>query len=86
MSIYAYIPFISEIKTEFADRQIWFYKLNREFLKIADYFVKHSENLFCVICERNHKTNSGLRNCLFYHRNLTIDHFIDHKLIRASSE
>jgi len=83
--IRAYIPFISEIKAEFADRQIWSYHLNRKFLKVVDYFVRYADNLLCVICERNHQSESGLRNCLFYHRNQTIDYFIDHKLIRASS-
>ena len=81
--IRAYIPFTDEIRFEIASRKQWFNKLNREFLKVVDYFVRLSENLLCEICQRNHKNESGLRNCLFYHRNDTLDFFIDHKLKRA---
>jgi len=81
-----YVPFTDEIEVEYADRQIWFYKLNREFLKIVDYFVKWSDNLFCSICDRNHTSVSGLRNCLFYHRTQTINHFIDYELVEASEK
>ena len=81
-----YIPFIDEIRSEFADRQIWFYKINREFQKVVDYFVRWSDNLFCIICQREHSTENALRNCLWFHKSSTVNHFIDHELIEASSQ
>ena len=81
-----YIPFIDEIRTEFADRQIWQYKLFRELQKVIDYFEKWSDNLFCIICQREHSSAKALRNCLWYHKYLTVNYFIDHELVEASSQ
>jgi len=82
----AYIPFIDEIRIELADRQIWQFKLFREFQKVVDYFVKWSENLCCMICQREHSTENALRNCLWFHKYLTVNYFIDHELVEASSQ
>jgi len=79
-----YIPFIDEIKSEFADRQVWLYRIYREFNKVVDYFVKWSDNLFCIICHREHTTENALRNCLWYHKQLTANYFIDHELVEAN--
>ncbi len=76
-----YVPFTEDIRVEDASRHVWYFKFNREFLHVVDYFVKWSENFFCVICNRSHKFESSLRNCLFYHRNDTLNYFIDHELI-----
>jgi len=79
-----YIPFIDEIKSESADRQVWLYKIYREFNKVVDYYVKWSNNLFCIICKREHITENALRNCLWYHKELTANNFIDHELVEAN--
>ena len=82
----AYIPFIDKIRVELANRRVWQYKIFREFPNVADYFVKWSQNLFCVICKRQHNTESGLRKCLSDHKWDSINYFIDHELIEASSQ
>jgi hypothetical protein len=80
-----YIPFTDKIIVENADRHVWYYKLNRDFLKVVNHFTKWSESFFCVICKRNHKIESSLRHCLFYHRAETINYFIDNEMIVGDS-
>ena len=84
MTLHRYVPFIKEIKIESASRFVWKFEMNREFLKVVDYFVKWNNNFFCVVCKRCHTTESGLRNCLHFHKWNTIDHFVDFVLIEAS--
>lgn len=83
MNISAYISFIEEIRIETAPRQVWKYELNRKIDKVIDHYVKYSDNLFCNPCKRNHSTENALRNCLWYHRDLTLDNFVDHELIQV---
>ena len=82
-TIRAYVPFTNKIEIITSSRENWRTYLSKNFLKVVDRFVKDSENLFCGICKRCHYTESALRNCIFCHKDDTIDNYIDHKLIRT---
>jgi len=80
------IPFVSEIRTIIADRVDLLKKIYRDFPKIVDYFVRVSDNLFCVICQYEHSSENNLRNCLQYHKVLVANYFIDHELIEGNKK
>lgn len=80
--------FMQEIRTIITDRQDLLFEVYKSsvFSKVIDHFVKISDNLFCIICRYEHSDESHLRNCLQYHKILVSDYFIDHELVKVSSE
>jgi len=65
-------------RTVTATREVWEINIYQQFfnyvvLELAELFA----DLFCLVCQQNHYTESGLIKCLRFHKKDTVDFYLN---------
>ena len=70
-----------------AERHVWQINIHQKFFtKVVLQIVEYFDDFLCRICLQNHLSESGLIKCLHYHRNDTVNFYLDHLLNEVDEE